>query len=151
MTEYKFSPHFNMNEFACRDGSPLPGDFPKTIGHTVEFLERLRFLMNAHVYRQTGRYIDLGLTVVSGHRSLKYNRRIGSKDSSRHVSGQAADVRPANGYVWFKYKEFCDMAELVDTSFPDRPYRIGKYSHLGKNAFIHIDCGYGHGGKRWGK
>lgn len=147
----KLSEHFIPGEFQCHNGDALPENFAETINDTVEFLERLRFLMNCHIYLVTGNYPDSGIQIVSGHRSPRYNRRIGSSDSSRHVSGQAADVKPAGGYKHFTYRDLCDMAELIDKSFSDRPYRLGRYSHLGKNAFIHVDCGYGHGGLRWGK
>lgn len=146
----KLSKHFAAGEFQCHDKSPLPETFADTIADTVEFLEQLRALMNSHIYRKTGKKIDVGLIIVSGHRSLKHNRRVGSSDSSRHVTGQAADVKPVGGYKHFTYKEFCKMADQVDEFFPKRAYRIGRYSHLGKNAFLHVDCGYGHGGTRWG-
>lgn len=143
------SEHFNASEFRCHDHRyPLPDDFPETIHDTVEFLERLRGFMNFYIAHATGAWIDLGLIVVSGHRALEYNRRIGSKDSSRHVSGQAADIKPVGGYKYFSYRDFYKMATMVDRSYSDRPYRLGLYTG---SLFVHVDCGYGHGGRRWGK
>lgn len=145
----KLSDHFTAREFQCHNGDPLRPNFHKTIKDTVEFLERLRWLMNAVVEVKTGENKNIGLRVVSGHRTLDYNTRIGSKPTSAHVSGQAADIAPIRGYQHgFNYKEFHDMAIIIDRTFDDRPYRIGKYSGSG---FVHIDCRYGHGGRRWGK
>lgn len=36
------------------------------------------------------------IIVTSGYRSLKLNRAVGSKDTSQHVKGQAADIRAAS-------------------------------------------------------
>jgi hypothetical protein len=140
------SEHFNSTEFRCHDGSPLPDNFPETIKDTVEFLERLRGFMNFYIAKNTGVWLDLGIIIISGHRTLSYNRRIGSSDTSRHVTGQAADVKPVGGYKYFSYGDFYKMCAIVDKSFPGRPYRLGYY---GRSKFVHIDCGYGHGSTRW--
>ena len=140
------SEHFSAKEFRCHDGSALPANFPKTIKDTIEFLERLRGFMNFYIAQKTGTWIDLGIIIVSGYRNLQYNRRIGSSDTSRHVSGQAADIKPVGGYKYFSYGDFYKMAVIVDRSFKDRPYRLGQYN---KSLFVHVDCGYGHGSRRW--
>jgi len=142
----RLSEHFEMREFQCHDGSPLPENFPETIRDAVDFLERLRGFMNFYICRKTNVWLDVGLKIISGHRTLEYNRRIGSNDTSRHVAGQAADVAPVGGYKWFSYSDFYEMCELVDRSFSSRPYRLGKYN---RSKFVHVDCGYGHGGRRW--
>lgn len=143
----QLSEHFSDEEFRCHDRSPLPDDFAKTIADTVDFLERLRGFMNFHLFKTQGAWLDLGVIVLSGHRSLPYNLRIGSTKSSQHVAGRAADVVPACGYKWFTYGEWYEMCELVAKSYgEDRPYRLGKYT---RSKFVHVDCGYGHGGKRW--
>ena len=140
------SEHFNLGEFQCHDGSLLPVNFSKTINDTVEFLERLRGFMNFYVFDKTGKWLDIGIRIISGHRSLTYNRRIGSSDSSRHIAGQAADIIPNIGYKYFSYQDFHKMAILIDKSFPNRAYRLGYY---GRSKFVHVDCGYGHGSTRW--
>jgi uncharacterized protein YcbK (DUF882 family) len=141
------SEHFKAVEFQCHDGSELPANFEKTIRDTVEFLERLRGFMNWWLHQKTGQWHDLGIHVLSGYRSVAHNRKVGSTDSSRHVTGQAADVTPSGGFRRIDYEEFYQMTLLVDRSYSNRPYRIGKYTRSG---FVHVDCGYGHGGRRWG-
>jgi uncharacterized protein YcbK (DUF882 family) len=146
----QLSEHFKASEFVCHDpkDKALPNNFAETIADTVEFLERLRGFMNFWLYKKVGQRFDLGIHIMSGYRNLKYNRRIGSTDSSRHVAGQAADVTPSGGFRRVSYEEFYQMLVLVDRSYSNRPYRIGKYTRAG---FVHVDCGYGHGGRRWGR
>jgi len=74
--------------------SPLPANFATTIKDTVEFLERLRTLMNEKLAAKTGKPSNVGLKIISGHRTAAYNRRCGGARNSRHVTGQAADVKP---------------------------------------------------------
>ena len=140
------SEHFKASEFQCHDGGPLPGDFHKTIKDTVEFLERLRGFMNFYVCKQTGVWLDLGIHPTSGYRSKEYMKRKNIKDSGNHSGGFAADIEPVGGYKYFSYSDFYKMAVLVDRSYKSRPYRIGYY---GKSKFVHVDCRYGHGGRRW--
>jgi len=146
----KLSEHFRAAEFKCRDGSPLPEDFAETIRDTVEFLELLRLLVNVHLHAQLGEWLDIGLFVTSGYRSERYNRRVGGAPQSRHVTGQAADVRPTRAYDSdLSYADFCALAEAADEYFTDRPYRLGFYPSKGPIAWIHVDCAYGFGGRRW--
>ena len=142
--------HFKAGEFACHDRKDQgpPDNFGITINDTVEFLERLRGFQNFWLFQKTGEWPDLGIHILSGYRNLRYNLAIGSTKSSAHVSGHAADVTPSGGFRRVKYADFYEMAELVDKSFSDRAYRIGKYTQSG---FVHIDCRYGHGGLRWGR
>jgi len=146
----ELSNHFTAKEFRCRGGSDLPPDFAETIRDTVEFIERLRLLMNVRLLERTGKWHNTGIVIVSGHRNESYNNNVGGAKNSRHVTGQAADVRPTRSYdEVFSYSDFCELAELTDKTFPSRPYRLGFYPHKGAIAWIHVDCAYGFGGRRW--
>jgi len=148
--EEKLSEHFKASEFQCHDGSPLPDDFAVTICDTVVFLEKLRSDMNALLRKRTGHPHDVGLVIVSGHRTEKYNRRCGGAKTSRHVSGHAVDVKPTRPYDdTFSYSDFRELCERLDRRLPN-PYRLGFYSRKGAGAWVHVDCAYGHGGRRWG-
>jgi len=141
------SEHFNSSEFRCHDNSfPLPDDFKDTIKDTVEFLERLRGFMNFYIFDKTGVWLNIGINITSGYRHPEYMKRKDIKDSGNHSGGFAADVTPVGKYKYFNYEDFYKMAVLVDRSYTTRPYRIGYY---GRSQFVHIDCRYGHGRRRW--
>jgi uncharacterized protein YcbK (DUF882 family) len=77
------TPHFSLEELACRDGSAYPSEW---IG------ERLRPLCETlEVVREAagGR----PLRIISGFRSEAYNRKIGGARASQHVQGRAADIQ----------------------------------------------------------
>lgn len=73
------SPHFSTHEFATRDGSAHPD--PLARGRLVAHLESLRCLADGRP-----------LTILSGHRSVNDNVRVGGATASRHLNGDAADI-----------------------------------------------------------
>lgn len=130
---------------------------------TLEFAERLRFLMNwVRKVRMGDKYKEQGIRVTSAYRHIQYNRKVKSTDTSMHTdpfsdkepfcfAPCALDLAPypiLGEQEWsiFTYDEFWEMAEYVDDSFPDEPFRLGYY---GRSLFIHVDSGFGHGGRRW--
>lgn len=69
------SPHFSRREFDCKDGShaaPVP--------ELVAALERLRAL------------VGRPLRIVSGYRTVAYNKRVGGAPRSQHLYNRAADI-----------------------------------------------------------
>lgn len=81
MTCDQVSEHFRRIEFACHCGC----GFAAVDVELLELLEDVRNHFNAPVH------------VNSGCRCLAHNREVGSKDSSKHVRGIAADIR-VEGY-----------------------------------------------------
>ena len=86
MLDEKLSQHFTLREFlrsetAARLGiDNLPGsEMIHTLERTAVNLERVRQLLG------------VPLQISSGYRCLELNRAIGSKDTSAHVEGRAAD------------------------------------------------------------
>jgi hypothetical protein len=74
------TPHFDLSEFACKDGTPVPGVLVPTCTRLAFQLENVR--------------PPDGLEVVSGYRSLAWNTKVGGAKESRHMRAEAADVRP---------------------------------------------------------
>jgi uncharacterized protein YcbK (DUF882 family) len=73
----QLSKHFDSSEFECHCGC---GD--RTVdGQLLRILERVR--------RHFGVIVD----VTSGKRCIKWNRLQGSKDTSQHPKGTAADIK----------------------------------------------------------
>lgn len=153
MEMIKLSEHFQLSEFKCRNGVMPPANFQNTIRPTVAFLEAMRLATNILAYAKTGdpKLKTIGLVITSGFRTKEYNEQCGGAKQSRHVSGHAVDFKPTIPYSKeiITYNEFCFLAEKVDDYFEFKPYRLGFYPSKGNNAWIHIDCAFGFGGRRW--
>ena len=76
----KITAHFSLDEFKCRDGSQVPDHLLGNVRLLCMCLERIR------------KEYDKPIKVISGYRSLEYNRKINSKDTSKHVQALAADI-----------------------------------------------------------
>lgn len=107
------TPHFQVKEFACKDGSD------KIIIYTevVELAELCRCYFNAR-----------GI-VLSAYRTQKYNEKVGGKSSSYHLKGMALDLKfenisPVAVALYFEYVLLKDRGG------------IGLYKGQG---FTHID------------
>lgn len=79
----RITPHFSVDEFACRDGTVYPAEWISLrLRPLCELLEIVRGSLGAPV------------RVVSGFRTHEYNRLIvGGARNSQHVLGRAADIR----------------------------------------------------------
>ena len=83
----KLTAHFEFGEFRCRCGvCPWPP--------SAEIVARVRVLAE----RLEALRADLGgvpMTIVSGVRCAAHNRAVGGAPRSRHLTGEAADMRVA--------------------------------------------------------
>jgi len=87
----KISPHFYMNEVACRDRNrTLPtGAALASAERVAELMERIRQFFG-----------NLPITVNSWYRTPEYNKQVGGAKNSQHVLGRAVDftvegIKPA--------------------------------------------------------
>lgn len=71
------SANFSKSEFACKCGCGLDNVSPKLI----DSLEKLRELARKPIH------------INSGVRCVEHNKEIGGEKNSKHLLGQAADVR----------------------------------------------------------
>lgn len=106
----KLSPHFNSQEFACKDGCGACEVEPMLL----DVLEKVRTHFNQPVI------------VVSGRRCANHNRKVGGVPKSQHLLGTAADI---------KIKDVTPkaVADYLESIYPDS-YGIGRYK-----TFTHID------------
>jgi hypothetical protein len=81
------SAHFNLAEFRCRDGTDVPERFRGNVQQLMDNLEILRSELG-----------DNSIRVNSGYRTPAYNQSINGSRQSRHMCGQAADIR-VNSYI----------------------------------------------------
>ena len=115
--DFELGPHFVLGEMACKDGS----DEVRVHVALVALLETIR----AH--------FDKPVIINSGYRSRPYNRSIGGAMASKHLHGQAADIRIPG----------VSPDEVAD--YADHELKIGGVGRY--QNFTHIDI-YGYQ-RRW--
>jgi zinc D-Ala-D-Ala carboxypeptidase len=108
----KLTPHFTLDEMvksqtALRlglDNTPDPDEMESLLALCENVLEPVRV------------HWDKPVVVNSGFRSLPVNRAIGSKDSSQHAKGEAADIEiPGidNLVLYYWIAEELDFDQLI--------------------------------------
>jgi uncharacterized protein YcbK (DUF882 family) len=72
--------NFDLEEFACKDGTPVP----------THLMANVRLLAyNLQVLRD---YLGEPVHVNSGYRTPPYNAKVGGKKKSQHLLAKAADI-----------------------------------------------------------
>lgn len=110
--------NFNIQEFACKDGSAVPQAFVPNAQKLAENLQALRD------------HLGKPILINSGYRSPQYNRKIGGATSSQHLLAKAADIRVTGMTSAQIYKE---ISALI---------AAGKMHNGGLgiyNSFVHYD------------
>ena len=74
--------NFSRREFACHDGTPWPDEHEDALQRLVKACQRIRDEWGGP------------LVVVSAYRPLRYNRSVGSKDTSQHTEPSDAKSTP---------------------------------------------------------
>ncbi len=92
----KLTKNFSKKEFDCKDGSEMSEDVFKNVKELANNLQVLRD------------YLNKSVRLTNAYRSLSHNRKIGSKDTSQHVKGKAADIQinglaPEKVAYWVKF------------------------------------------------
>ena len=123
------TPNFSPAEFRCRDGSDVPEKYRDATQTLMWQLEELR----AHLGNPP-------IRVMSGYRSPKHNRKVGGAKRSKHVLGQAADIKVAG----YSPAQVADAIEVLILSGRMLQGGLGRYA-----TFTHYDI-RGHRA-RWGK
>lgn len=72
--------NFNLSEFACKDGTPVPASLMPNVQELANNLQVLRD--------------DIGeaIHINSGYRTELYNKKVGGKKASQHLKARAADI-----------------------------------------------------------
>ena len=93
--DYLISPHFTLNEMACKDGS----DEVLYSTELMSMLEKLRA------------YGGFTVHINSGYRSPSYNRKIGGASKSQHTLGTAADIVVKKNGKTVSAKKICCLCQ----------------------------------------
>jgi|GEM_PF-592201 len=72
--------NFSWNQFACKDGTPVPSQYRQNIKILAKNLQVLRDRVG-----QT-------ITIHSAYRTESYNKKVGGEPNSQHMLGKAADI-----------------------------------------------------------
>ena len=114
----KLTKNFSKWEFECKDGSDIPAIVLGNVNKLAQALQVIRDV------------VQQPIRITSSYRSLEYNRTIGSKDTSQHVLGKAADLQIDN----VEPQELYEIIELLIDLEQIPQGGLGLY-----NTFVHYD------------
>ena len=77
----RLTKNFELEEFACKDGTPVPVKFHNNCKELAENLQVLRDSLG------------VPLEILSGFRTVKHNKKIGGASASFHLTASAADLK----------------------------------------------------------
>lgn len=109
---------FHLAEFACKDGSQVPGE----LLHNTELLAA-----NLQILRD---YIGEAIHINSGYRTPAHNAKVGGKKNSYHMKAMAADIT-------CKSKTPKQMAAIIEKLIEAKKMKqggVGLYP-----GFVHYD------------
>lgn len=114
-TETPGTAHFKVQEFKCKDGTPVPTQHYGNLQKLMNLLEEIRTAVE-----------NRPITIQSGYRTKSHNDRCGGAPRSQHLTASAADIK-VKGMSPAEVYKLCDR--IVDSRGG-----VGKYS-----GFTHVD------------
>ena len=110
--------NFSKSEFDSNDGVPMP----------FEVLQNVQELaVNLQVLRD---YIGTSISINSGYRSAKHNKKIGGSVNSQHLLGNAADIVVTG-------KTPKEVKEIIENLISEKKMKQGGLSAY--PTFVHYD------------
>lgn len=110
--------NFDLEEFACKDGTPVP---PELMPNVKKLAENLQVLRD---------YIGEPIHVNSGYRTPVYNAKVGGKKKSQHLLAKASDIT-------VKSKTPKQLAAIVEKLIAKGELKFGGLGIY--PGFIHVD------------
>lgn len=109
--------NFSINEFHCKDGTPVPSELFANIKELAENLQVIRD------------FIGIPILILSAYRSPKHNKKVGGAKNSQHLQGKAADLKTK-----LKPKDLYNIiSDLIDKGLVKQG-GLGLY-----DTFVHYD------------
>ena len=95
----RLTKNFELEEFACKDGSPVPKRYYENCKELAENLQVLRDSLG------------IPLEVLSGFRTVTHNKKIGGAPASFHLTASAADLKAATIPTYKIYMRILKLME----------------------------------------
>lgn len=114
----KLTQNFSLSEFACKDGTPVPG----MLLDNVELLAK-----NLQVLRD---YLGEPIHINSGYRTPAYNAKVGGASNSYHKKAMAADIT-------VKSKTPKQLAAIIEKLIAQDKLKFGGLGVY--PGFVHVD------------
>jgi uncharacterized protein YcbK (DUF882 family) len=81
----KLTNNFTLQEFDCKDGTPVPQQFIPNVQKLAEQLQTLRDYIGEPV-----------MITGSGYRTPSHNAKVGGARNSQHLTASGADINARN-------------------------------------------------------
>lgn len=114
----KLTENFSLDEFACKDGTPVPNELMANVIELANNLQVLRDKLQAPVH------------INSGYRSPEYNEKIGGVKNSQHMQAKAADITTRD----YSPSELATIIETLIAAGKMKEGGVGRY-----RGFVHYD------------
>tara|TARA_A100001391_G_scaffold52724_2_gene32218 strand:+ start:648 stop:1049 length:402 start_codon:yes stop_codon:yes gene_type:complete len=124
MIDPQITKNFHLKEWSCKTTPQKTGVPWDLVPNVVECAENLQVLRD---------HIGKAITLISGWRSPLYNKKIGGATKSKHMTGQAADIR-------VKGMKPDEIAEIIETLIEEGKMKQGGLGVYPKSNFVHYDC-----------
>lgn len=111
--------NFKIEEFNCKSGAKMPSN---VLANVLRLMNNLQALRNE---------VKRPITITSGYRSPAHNRAIGGAKNSRHMFGDAADIKVKN----MSPKQVVAIIEKLISEGKMEEGGIGIYP-----SWVHYDC-----------
>lgn len=124
--------NFHIDEFKCKDGTPVPEEYFCNVQTLAANLQILRDDINKNRPAKAPATGVLTLPLNSGYRTPTYNKSIGGAKNSMHMQAKAADITQK----YMTPKELKARIEKLIKEGKMQNGGIGLYP-----GFVHYDIG----------
>ena len=114
----KLTPNFDLKEFACKDGTPVP---EKYMDNVILLAKQLQVIRDA---------IGKPIKINSAYRTPTYNKSVGGASKSQHLTAMAADLNVSG----LRPTELKEVIEGLIAQGKILQGGVGLY-----NTFVHYD------------
>lgn len=110
--------NFDITEFSCNDGTPVPSEYLPNVKKLAEQLQILRDELNEPIH------------INSAYRTPAYNKKVGGKTASQHLQAKAADIT-------VKSKTPKQLAAIIEKLISEGKLKFGGMGVY--PGFVHVD------------